>query len=529
MSTIESNAEIMRALLGGWSKYIPYDPSPKQLAFCALPHQEALGGGAAGGGKSAVLLMDALRFTHVPNYAGIIFRRSLTDLKRSGGLLDMAMQWLGPWIGSEITYIPSIHMFRWYNGASLTFGYVGSYTAWEHYQGGSYQFIGWDELTQHSEEDYGEMFSRLRRNSCSIHSANPSPNCNICLSYSELSRVPLRVRGATNPGGRGHFWVKKRFALKKIDNIINPVTQKPGVWVSGNPDRPFIPWFFTDNPGLDQKQYAQTLQQIADDQRRAQLMEGDWDRIANGIFRREWFTKRWEWRSGYYAMLDPTGKPDHSWHEGQVRVFTVVDVACSVRTGVGERSFRQAQGSILPASWTAIGTWGITPKNELLLLDIKRFREESPFIFDALKSTCTQWKPMYVALEVNGPGKPIAQLAFQMGIPIREVITYVDKPSNSAEAQTRARGGGIYLPKDGQSTWLDDFLGEITVWTGHPHETDDQVDVLSNAVHELTRLAGNLDRDGTHLMHMKDLPYVSGMNGKTLHYPTWTDHVWQWD
>jgi phage terminase large subunit-like protein len=487
-----------------------------------LPHTEALYGGAAGSGKSAVLLMDALRYTSVPEYAAIIFRRSLTDLKRHGGLLDMAYQWLGPYLGREMIYEPSTHMFKWANGASLTFGYVGSYSAWEHYQGGNYQFIGWDELTQHAEQDYGEMFSRLRRNSCSIHADFPQESCNVCHIYQHLRKVPLRVRSTTNPGGRGHIWVKKRFKLFKQKNskVINPVTKKNEIWLGGDPSKPYIPGFFTDNPGLDQETYKKNLQMIGDAQREAQLLEGDWDWIASGVFKPEWFMGRWGYRNGYYAILSPTtGIATHSFHEKRLRIYTVIDVACSVREGVGERSFKQSQGADLPPSWTVIGTFGITPKNELLILDIKRFQEEAPQILDGVKETCVKWHPDFVAIEVNGPGKPIAQLLFQMGVPIKEVLMYNDKPSNSAEAQVRCRSGKVLLPEEGSASWVDDFLGELTVWTGHPHEPNDQVDVLSNAVHEFTRIAGNQDRDGTILQHSRNLPHVCAKHGRVFDYP----------
>lgn len=522
MPRIKSDADVIRALLGGhWSPYVPFKPSPKQIAFCALPHVEALYGGASGGGKSCVLLMDALRYTDVPNYAAIIFRRSLTDLKRNGGLLDMAMKWLSPYLGSEIRYEPSTHMFKWWNGASLTFGYVGSYTAWEHYQGGNYQYIGWDELTQHSEQDYDEMLTRLRRNQCAVHGALPQEDCAACQIYMHSASIPLRVRATTNPGGRGHLWVKKRFKLykSKSDKLLNPVSQKPGVWLSGDPAKPYMPAFFIDNPGLDHATYESILKMIRDDQRKAQMLEGDWDWVANGVFKPFWFQKRWEYRNGYYAILSNEGVATHSYHQNMIRVYTVVDVACSVREGVGDRSFKQSQGAILPASWTVMGTFGITPQNELLVLDIQRFQEEAPEIFKALENVCKDWKPMFVAMEINGPGKPIAQIAVQMGVPIQEVVTYVDKPSNSAEAQVRCQSGRVILPREDSKKWLNDFLGEITVWTGHPHEPNDQVDVLSNAVHEFTRVAGNFDRKTLEILHARDLPFVSKKHGRIFEYP----------
>lgn len=519
---MKSDADVARALLRTWSHYVPFDPSPKQLAFSMLPHREALYGGAAGSGKSACLLMDALKFVEVPNYSAIIFRRSLTDLKRPGGLLDLAAQWLGPYLGKEVRYEASIHSFKWPNNASLTFGYVGSATAWEHYQGGSYQYIGWDELTQHSDIDYDEMFSRLRRNTCAIHSDFPDyENCPRCAVYADLQYVPLRVRGTTNPGGRGHFWVKKRFKLKKIfsDALINPVTQKPGIWVSGDPNRPFLAGFFTDNPGLDHKEYEKSLRDIASDERKAQLMEGDWDRIANGRYKLDWFKERWQFFNGYYRILNEDGTIKYSFHENQLRIYTVVDVACSVKTGVGEVSFRQAQGTPLEPSYTVIGTFGVTPKNEMLVLEIRRFREEAPQILDAIKDVCKKYHPLFVAMEVNGPGQPIAQILFNMGVPISEVRTFTDKISNSAESLIRCRAKKVLLPEEGTTNWDADFLGELAVWTGHPHEIADQVDVLSNAVHEFTQLAGNQDRETVHLAHSQDVPQVCSKHARVFDYP----------
>jgi hypothetical protein len=37
---------------------------------------------------------------------------------------------------------------------------------------------------------------------------------------------------------------------------------------------------------------------------------------------------------------------------------------------------------------------------------------------------------------------------------------------------------------------LKDLENEVFVWTGHPHELDDQIDVLSNASHMVTILSG---------------------------------------
>lgn len=499
-------------LLPSWSHYIPYAPWAKQLAFCMLPHREALYGGAAGGGKSDALLMAALMYVDVPYYNAIIFRRTLTDLQQGEGLLTRALDWLAP--HPDVKYIPSLHCFQFPSGARLSFGYMGSLTAWEHYQGSAYQFIGWDELTQHAEQDYREMRSRARKKQCHLHGGRningkrsplpDDPSCDQCRMYGALSRVPIRIRATSNPGGRGHIWVKKRFLIHK-----DKVTQD---WVSGVKERPFIGATFLDNPALDQESYERELDEL-DEARKEQLKHGDWDKVANGRYKHEWF-RNYEYRGGYYVLIDPqTGELKEAFHESKLTIFTIVDVACSVRSGVaGESFYKNTRGP----SWTVIGTFGITPGRnpKLLTLDIQRFQEESPHLFPALRENVRKWHPVHVGMDANGPGKPIAQLAMAEGIPVKELITHHDKIANSAEMQSHTRSGRIYVPN--ASEWVDDCVGELTCWTGHPWDVDDQVDVFSNAGHEFSLLAGNMFRDVTFRSHMTESPMIQTHHGQIL-------------
>lgn len=231
-----------------WSDYIPAKPTAKQLGFLLLMTREAFYGGAGGGGKSYALLMAALQYVDYPEYAALLLRRTYKDLTKPGALMDIAQSWLGPsdarWSDREATWhFPS--------GATLSFGYLDNESDKWQYQGGSYQFIGWDELTQFYESYYRFLFGWNRR------PAN--------------SAIPLRIRAASNPGGVGHDWVKQRF-------IVEP-----------NADRVFMPARLKDNPHIDQESYIQSLMEL-DPVTRAQILEGDWSaREAGSKFRREWF------------------------------------------------------------------------------------------------------------------------------------------------------------------------------------------------------------------------------------------------
>jgi predicted phage terminase large subunit-like protein len=229
--------------------YIKQKPTVKQAQFLLLDNEEVLYGGAAGGAKSSALLMAALQYVQVTGYSAILFRRTFRDLALPGALMDRSKEWLMPtdakWQGQENTWtFPS--------GAKLAFGYLDTEQDKYRYQSAEFQFIGFDELTQFTEDQYRYLFSRLRR--------------------LKDSHVPLRMRSASNPGGIGHDWVKQRFMVEGLEH-----------------NRAFIPAKLTDNPYIDQPSYIRSLDNL-DPITRRQYLDGDWSaRHGGAMFRREWF------------------------------------------------------------------------------------------------------------------------------------------------------------------------------------------------------------------------------------------------
>lgn len=229
------------------SPYCPHKPTPPQEAFLLLPHREAFYGGAAGGGKSDALLMGALADTDTAGYAALLLRRTYADLALPGAIMDRAHAWLA---GTDAHWNDREKTYSFPSGATLTFGYLEHEQDKFRYQGAEFQFIGVDELPQFSETQYTYLLSRLRRRAG--------------------VRVPLRMRGAGNPGGIGHEWVKARF-------------------IAAGHRHPFIPARLDDNPHLDRDAYRASLAGL-DDVTRAQLERGDWDVVATGdLFDRHWF------------------------------------------------------------------------------------------------------------------------------------------------------------------------------------------------------------------------------------------------
>ena len=247
--------------------FIPHWPLPAQAVFLGL-HQfhdsndevfQALYGGAAGGGKSDALLMAAAQYAwKYPEFAGICFRRTFTDLTQPGALLDRAMEWWLPagvhWAGSKSTFVfPS--------GGKVAFSFLRTPTDHLKYQGAEYHYSAWDELTQWPDERAYEYvgLSRLRRQS----------DC----------EIPLRTLAASNPGGPGHNWVQRKF--------IGGTDAETGEFKQAS--HLYVPARIQDNPYLDQGAYIKGLMNMHPTVRE-QLLNGDWSARESGdYFRRDWF------------------------------------------------------------------------------------------------------------------------------------------------------------------------------------------------------------------------------------------------
>jgi predicted phage terminase large subunit-like protein len=233
------------------TKYMAATHTPKQRLFLCINEREALYGGAAGGGKSEVLLDGALQYADTPGYAALILRRTIADLKKPGALLDRAHEKLRP---TDARWVHSMNGFVFPSGAKLVFGYCESENDKYNYQSSEFQYIGIDELTQFSDTQYKYLFSRLRRKAGVT--------------------IPLRVRAATNPGGVGHEWVKQHFKLSPT-------------MVRGPLDPPFLPAKVDDNPFIDKAEYIASLSHL-DPITLRRLLNGDWTATDGGsIFDRD--------------------------------------------------------------------------------------------------------------------------------------------------------------------------------------------------------------------------------------------------
>ena len=235
-----------------------------QTEFLAASEREVLYGGSAGGGKSYAMLADPLRYMGHPQFSGLLLRHTTEELRE----LIFKSQELYPKIWPGIKWSERKMQWTAPSGARLWMSYLDRDEDVLRYQGLAFSWIGFDELTQWATPyAWNYMRSRLR---------------------STATDLPIFMRATTNPGGRGHHWVKKMFidpspynrSFDATDIDTTEVLRYPaGHSKAGKPlfKRRFIPARLSDNPYLaNAGDYEAMLLSLPEQQRR-QLLQGDWD------------------------------------------------------------------------------------------------------------------------------------------------------------------------------------------------------------------------------------------------------------
>ncbi len=271
-----------------------YRPSAWGNTYHSLPHNEALGGGSAGPGKTQCLLMDPMQQVLVehnrcldqdhPNHQpwgsssghAIFLRRThpmLSDVvKRAHSLFRS--------IDPQVKWNENKHTFTFRSGYIYQFGQCHETNDWANFLGFEFTWIGWDELIMFEEEQYDQVNSRLR-------------------SYDKVLRGMLKIRAMTNPmmqkkQGENFSitdpnWVRRRFVdpePKGKVTLVKKIKMDDGSfeqWTSI-----YMPALLSDNPDPEfRRTYEINLQQKKPHIRQA-LLRGDWYTTEGSFHAEEW-------------------------------------------------------------------------------------------------------------------------------------------------------------------------------------------------------------------------------------------------
>jgi hypothetical protein len=255
-----------------------YEPSPWGREFHALSVDEALGGGAAGPGKSLALLMDPMEqvvVEHERCRAGEIrwgnssgwalhTRREFPRLAQSIHRSKLLFSQLDP--GAK--YDEQGHMWTFSSGYKFQFGHLKDNDSFLNYRSAEYTHLGLDELGEIDDKNvYDELSLRVR-------------------STDPVLQHMLKVRACSNPFPN---WVRDYFVdpapagrvilSKRIPLDDGTVVER---------SRMFLPARLSDNPDpIFRRQYEASLRDRPF-HIRAALLNGDWYVVAGAFFAEEW-------------------------------------------------------------------------------------------------------------------------------------------------------------------------------------------------------------------------------------------------
>jgi len=251
-----------------------WKPQPKQKMATQLAGQvdDLLYGGAAGGGKTEWLIeYVAAQMENHPHNRGVIFRRVFPSLART--IVPRAKQKLwarARWNGGD-------HTFTFPNGSVLELASLQYADSVLDHQGAEYGVVAFEEITEFLQDQVEYMIGRLR-----------SPG----------TGIRPHLVATTNPGGRGHKWVKRWWVKPQVEDLPFegmpdgrelPIVVQPYVpWrPAASQDQPkprlrvFVPATLEDNPKLLERDpdYVNRLRANSNRALRRAYEEGDWDAI----------------------------------------------------------------------------------------------------------------------------------------------------------------------------------------------------------------------------------------------------------
>lgn len=450
------------------SETLTIGPQPgPQTDFLATEADIAIYGGAAGGGKSYGLLLEPARHLENGLFGGVIFRRTTTQIRNQGSLWDESIK-LYTMLGGKPT--DSKLSWRFPSGMKMKFAHLEYDSTVVGYQGAQIPFIGFDELTHFTENQFFYMMSRNR----------------------STSGVPGYIRATCNPDVDS--WVAKLIEWWIDQETGFPIPERSGVlrwfirvngtliWADsrqelldkyGADELPksltFIPSKVSDNKILLEKDpaYLSNLKAL-NSVERARLLDGNWKirAQAGDYFQRKWFE--------IIDVLPATGK-----------MLTI---------RYWDRAATKPSAENKDPDWTR-GVKISKYRDGTFVIEHVASTRDTPGKVEELVSNTAKQDGYGVMIGIEedpgsaGKADAATYVKLLAGFRVRKCRPTKDKVTRAKGFSSQCQYGNVKLLR---GSWNDEFLSELEAFPSEKVH-DDQVDGSSGGFNVLVGRASMLD------------------------------------
>lgn len=435
------------------------------MDFASTEADVAFYGGAAGGGKTFGMLLEPLKFMHVPGFGGTIFRREFQQITVEGGLWDESMK-IYPGLCGIPNFSDRYWKWRAWTPDNPKQENAISFAGLEHekdvfkWQGAQMCFIGFEELTHFTKFQFFYMLSR-NRSTCGV-----KPFIRATMNPEKKSWVRAFIEpylfpkghpnaGKPNPAMSGKIkyfivhndiviWGDSREELKnKYGDFYEPMSFT------------FIPAKLSDNKILTEKDPGYRARLMAQNSvERQKLLEGSWDAdyVAGEVFK----------RSHFQIVATVPGRV--------VKCFRVWD-----------RAATRPNDSNPDPDWTRGVKLGQLDSGKWIVMHVESLQDSAGEVTKAIQRIATQDTQAVAVGLFQDPGSAgkgeVEYMVTQLpGFDVRIISQTKDKVTRARPVSTQAQFGNVMLLA---GPWNEEFLSEVESFPDGSH--DDIVDAFAGA------------------------------------------------
>jgi len=423
-------------------------PGPQEQ-FLASSADIVFYGGAAFGGKTFALLLEAVRHTDNPQFGAVIFRRTTKQVTAEGGLWDTSEQ-IYPLLDARPNYSRLAWDFP--SGARLTFAHLEHEKDKFNWQGSQIALIGFDEVTHFSAGQFWYLLSR-NRSTCGVRpyvraTCNPDPDSFVA----ELIAWwidPETGYAIPERSGVVRWFVRYHDELHWADTPEELRERFPGIEPKS---LTFIASSYKDNKiGLERDPGYMANLDAMPKVERERLKAGNWKiRPASGDY----------FKAGYFEIVDSAPPMKR-----MVRYW--------------DRAATEPSAANPDPDWTAGVKIGLGDDDYIYICHVERFRGTPGKVLQRVLNIASGDSPGVVIGIEKDPGQAGK---FEVEEYVKALAGYTvetpppkgDKEVRAAPLSTQAEHGRVKLVR---GAWNTDFISELENFPKGAH--DDQVDAAS--------------------------------------------------